>query len=83
MLENESLAGINDQPKLSGMRSSSFNTNNESKNSERYTIEFLIKKLNEFLNILNSHGVDPEIVKQIFKQVCNIYYFFYKSQFSL
>lgn len=68
MLEHESLPGINDTTKPSGLRSSSFNTN-DSKSNERYTIESLIKKLTEFLNILNSHGVDPEIVNQIFKQV--------------
>ena len=36
----------------------------------KITIETLIRKLNDFLKILNAHGVDPEIVNQIFKQVC-------------
>jgi myosin-5 len=77
MLEHESLAGISDQPiKPSGLRSSGFQ---ENKNSERYTIDSLIKKLTEFLNILNSHGVDPEIVNQIFKQ---LFYFIGASTFN-
>jgi hypothetical protein len=68
MLEHEALPGISDTPKPTGLRSSSFNT--PTNELRRYTIENLLKKLNEFLGILNSHGVDPEIVNQIFKQVC-------------
>ena len=71
MLEHESLPGISDASKPTGLRSSSFNTATigETKSSEKYTIDTLIKKLTEFLSILNSHGVDTEIVNQIFKQV--------------
>ena len=60
MLEQESLQG------MYGKQPSAKQTNGH---SEKYTIDSLIKKLNEFLSILNSHGVDPEIVNQIFKQV--------------
>lgn len=61
MLEQESLQGMSEKP---------FNKqNNGQVNSEKFTIDSLIKKLNEFLLILNSHGVDPEIVNQIFRQV--------------
>jgi hypothetical protein len=74
MLEHESLPGINDSSvKPGGLRSSgykSLNTSTEAnKSAERHTIDSLIKKLTEFLKILNSHGIDPEIVNQIFKQV--------------
>lgn len=82
MLEHESLPGISDGApgRASGLRSSSFNNSAiESKKVERHTIETLIKKLNEFLNILNSHGVDPEIVNQIFKQ---LFYFIGANTFN-
>lgn len=74
MLEHESLPGVSDVPKPGGVRSSAFAANDANKNGgggnsgERCTIETLLKKLTEFLNLLNSHGVDPEIVNQIFKQ---------------
>ena len=29
---------------------------------ERFTINSLIDKLNDFFKILNSHGIDPEVV---------------------
>jgi len=78
MLEHESLPGISDNSvKPSGLRSSGYKSLNASteanKSAERHTIDSLIKKLSEFLKILNSHGIDPEIVNQIFKQVR--YYF--------
>ena len=80
MLEHESLPGISDAAKPSGLRSSGFNTSTtEAKSSERFTIDSLIKKLSEFLNILNSHGVDPEIVNQIFKQ---LFYFIGANTFN-
>ena len=66
MLEQESLMHGQNVAKLPGART---NGTSEQKNSEKYTIDSLLKKLNEFLTILKSHGVDPEIVNQIFKQV--------------
>lgn len=75
MLEHESLPGINDSSVKpgGGLRSSGYKSLNTSieanKSAERHTIDSLIKKLTEFLKILNSHGIDPEIVNQIFKQV--------------
>lgn len=63
MLEQESLQG------MYGKQQMNKQTNGQTVNSEKFTIDSLIKKLNEFLSILNSHGVDPEIVNQIFKQV--------------
>jgi hypothetical protein len=30
---------------------------------------FFVTKLAEFLKLLNAHGIDPEIVKQVFKQL--------------
>lgn len=63
MLEQESLQG------MYGKQQTNKQTNGQTVNSEKFTIDSLIKKLNEFLGILNSHGVDPEIVNQIFKQV--------------
>ena len=81
MLEHVSLPGIAEAGgggKPSGTRSSGFNTSTvDLKGSEAYTIDSLIKKLGEFLNILNSHGVDPEIVNQIFKQVFYGFYNFF------
>jgi hypothetical protein len=68
MLEYESLPGMTDA-KPSGLRSSN-GLNIEEKKSEKITIETLIRKLSDFLKNLNAHGVDPEIVNQIFKQVC-------------
>ena len=70
MLEHDSLQGMNDS-KAGANRSGTLGSPgaSEAKKAERFTIETLIKKLNEFLGILNSHGVDPEIVNQIFKHV--------------
>ena len=64
MLDHVSLPGMEDA-KPNGLRGSS----NEETKKEKITIDVLIKKLTEFLKILNSHGVDPEIVNQIFKQL--------------
>jgi len=61
MLEQESLQGMYGKQANPGKQANG--------SAEKYTIDSLIKKLNEFLSILNSHGVDPEIVNQIFKQV--------------
>lgn len=65
MLEQESLMSGQNAAKLPRTNG----VNSENKNTEKYTIDSLIKKLNEFLSILKAHGVDPEIVNQIFKQV--------------
>ena len=76
MLEQESLPGMRDtKPNRARPNGSS----NDQKSNERFTIDSLIKKLNEFLNILNSHGVDPEIVNQIFKQ---LFYFIGANTFN-
>lgn len=76
MLEQESLMHGQNVAKLPGART---NGTSEQKNSEKYTIDSLLKKLNEFLTILKSHGVDPEIVNQIFKQ---LFYFIGANTFN-
>jgi myosin-5 len=80
MLEHVSLPSILDGGasggRPSGMRSSGLPSEN---GKETYTIESLIKKLTEFLNILKSHGLDPEIVNQIFKQ---LYFFIGATTFN-
>ncbi len=75
MLEQESLMNGQHGAKLPGTNANS----NEPKNSEKYTIDSLIKKLNEFLTILKSHGVDPEIINQIFRQ---LFYFIGANTFN-
>ncbi len=65
MLEQESLQGMYGKQVNPGKQANG----SGAVSAEKYTIDSLIKKLNEFLSILNSHGVDPEIVNQIFKQV--------------
>ena len=67
MLEQESLPGV--RKTTNSYANVKHNGNSDSKSAERFNIDSLIKKLNEFLSLLNSHGVDPEIVNQIFKQV--------------
>jgi myosin-5 len=82
MLEHESLPGINESSKLnSTINNKSLNNSKDEANKsiEKSTIDSLIKKLNEFLKILNSHGIDPEIVNQIFKQ---IFYFIGANTFN-
>ncbi len=66
MLEQESLMHGQNIAKLSGARA---NDTFDHRTHEKYTIDSLLKKLNEFLSILKSHGVDPEIMNQIFRQV--------------
>ncbi|CAF0777038.1 unnamed protein product [Brachionus calyciflorus] len=71
MLEHDALS-INDiKPNKSGVlnQTISSQSSNQQQQQSRITLETLTKKLNEFLNTLNSHGVDPEIVNQIFKQL--------------
>jgi myosin-5 len=69
MLEHVSLPSILDSGAGSKPTKLNGSPADNAKNSENYTIEGLIKKLNEFLNILKSHGLDPEIINQIFKQL--------------
>jgi myosin V len=66
MLEHDTLQSSNRNNNNSIV---SLNGTLTSNKKERITIETLTKKLTEFLNILNSHGTDPEIVNQIFRQV--------------
>lgn len=68
MLESESipsLAGV--KPMGYRNRSSSMDTDAGSPNS--YTLEALIRQLGQFHNIMCDHGMDPEIMGQVVRQL--------------
>ncbi|XP_053196652.1 unconventional myosin-Vb-like [Scomber japonicus] len=70
MLESESipsLAGV--KPMGYRNRSSSMDTDGGGPNS--YTLEALIRQLGQFHAIMSEHGLDPEIVGQVVRQLFN------------
>ncbi|KAK3095804.1 hypothetical protein FSP39_019412 [Pinctada imbricata] len=68
VLEHEAIAGLS-AAKPSGMRGRSSSTTDEVR---ELSLDSLMKTLNKYSQVLNSHAVDPELTKQIFRQ---IYYF--------
>lgn len=68
MLESESipsLAGV--KPMGYRNRSSSMDTDADSPSS--YTLEALIRQLGQFHSIMRDHGLDPEIMGQVVRQL--------------
>ncbi|XP_048581655.1 unconventional myosin-Va isoform X2 [Nematostella vectensis] len=59
ILEYESIPGVSSSKPYGG----------RSRGSEDISVKRITKKLSQVLNILNAHCVDPEIIKQCFRQV--------------
>uniref|UniRef100_A0A668AJV5 Unconventional myosin-Vb n=1 Tax=Myripristis murdjan TaxID=586833 RepID=A0A668AJV5_9TELE len=68
MLESESipsLAGV----KPMGYRNRSSSMDNDGSGPSSYTLQALIRQLGQFHSIMGEHGLDPEIVGQVFRQL--------------
>ncbi|XP_071587359.1 unconventional myosin-Vb-like isoform X1 [Heliangelus exortis] len=65
VLENESIQG------LSGVRPMSYRNRSSSMGNgdSSYTLDSIIRQLSTFHSIMSDHGLDPEIVQQVFKQL--------------
>ena len=70
VLEHEAIAGLT-ASKPSGMRGRSSSNATELEDKE-LSLDSLMKAMNKFSQILAQHAVDPELIKQIFRQ---LYYF--------
>ncbi|KAM7314396.1 unconventional myosin-Va [Ixodes scapularis] len=70
VLEHEAIAGISGN-KPCGMRSraSSLARDLESPVDPQHALDVLLKELNNFYKVLQLHGVDPELITQVFKQL--------------
>ncbi|XP_052263994.1 unconventional myosin-Va-like isoform X4 [Dreissena polymorpha] len=68
VLEHEAIAGLTGS-KPSGLRGRS---SSRAEDTPEYSLDSLMKSMNLFLRVLTQHAVDPELIKQIFRQV---YYF--------
>ncbi|XP_075041827.1 unconventional myosin-Vb isoform X1 [Mixophyes fleayi] len=66
MLENESIQGLSGV-KPTGYRKRSSSMVDGGDNS--YSLEAVIRQLNIFNNTMCEHGLDPEIIQQVFKQL--------------
>ncbi|XP_076020417.1 unconventional myosin-Vb isoform X2 [Genypterus blacodes] len=70
MLESESipsLAGV----KPMGYRNRSSSVDHDGTGPTSYTLEALIRQLGQFHTIMRDHGLDPEIVGQVIRQLFN------------
>ncbi|XP_075442311.1 unconventional myosin-Vb isoform X2 [Ascaphus truei] len=65
MLENESIQG------LSGVKPTGYRKRSSSmvNGDNSYSLEAVIRQLNTFNSIMCDHGLDPEIIQQVFKQL--------------
>ncbi|XP_052268042.1 unconventional myosin-Va-like [Dreissena polymorpha] len=68
VLEHEAIAGLTGS-KPSGLRS---RRSSRAEDTPEYSLDSLMKSMNLFLRVLTQQDVDPELIKQIFRQV---YYF--------
>lgn len=70
LLEHEAIAGLT-ASKPAGMRGRSSSSAQDEEGRE-FSLDSLVKALNKYIQILSQHAVDPELVKQVFRQ---LYYF--------
>ncbi|XP_052787158.1 unconventional myosin-Va-like isoform X2 [Mya arenaria] len=68
VLDHEAIAGLTGS-KPSGLRGRS---SSRADDTPEHSLDSLMKAMNQFVRVLTQHAVDPELVKQIFRQV---YYF--------
>ncbi|XP_074661653.1 unconventional myosin-Va-like [Tubulanus polymorphus] len=71
VLEHEAIAGLSGS-KPTGMRGRSSSTAqhpDHDQDSKKYSLDSLLKSMSHFLRMLQTHCVDPELVKQVFKQL--------------
>lgn len=65
MLESGSLTGV----KPMGYRNRSSSVDCDSGGPSSYTLEVLIKQLGQFYTLMSDHGLDPEIIQQVVRQL--------------
>ncbi|XP_052786760.1 unconventional myosin-Va-like isoform X2 [Mya arenaria] len=68
VIDHEAIAGLTGS-KPSGLRGRS---SSRADDTPEHSLDSLMKAMNQFVRVLTQHAVDPELVKQIFRQV---YYF--------
>ncbi|XP_078666632.1 unconventional myosin-Va-like isoform X3 [Branchiostoma floridae x Branchiostoma belcheri] len=66
MLEHEAIPGVSGGARPSGMRQRTQSISDEM--GGRYTLNSILKQLSVFHSIMTTHGMDPELVKQTFRQ---------------
>ncbi|XP_032906320.1 unconventional myosin-Va isoform X4 [Amblyraja radiata] len=64
MLEHETIQGVSGQ-KPTGLRKRTSSVADEG----TYTLDSIVRQLNNFHSIMCQHGMDPELIKQIVKQI--------------
>ncbi|KAH9495975.1 Unconventional myosin-Va, partial [Bulinus truncatus] len=70
ILEHEAIAGLT-ASKPSGLRGRSSSTAKDSDDGKdsQHALDALMRTLNSYMKIVKQHAVDPELVKQIFRQL--------------
>ena len=72
VLEHDAIPGISNKPSGLRGRSSSVARELESPVDPQRAMQTLLKELTGFYLTLSMHSVDPELMPQVFKQVCYI-----------
>ncbi|XP_069779986.1 unconventional myosin-Vb isoform X2 [Narcine bancroftii] len=65
MLENESIQGLSSVKPMGYRKRSSSRVDGD----ESYTLEAMLRQLNIFNHTMCEHGLDPEIIQQVFRQL--------------
>lgn len=68
MLESESIPSLA-AVKPTGYRNRSSSTDNDGSGPCSYTLDALIRQLSQFHSIMRDHGLDPEIIGQVVRQL--------------
>lgn len=69
ILEHEAIPGMSGKPSGLRGRTSSLAQEQEVTVDPQRALDIMLKELNAFYNVLSLHGVDPELVSQVFKQI--------------
>ena len=68
MLESESIPSLA-AVKPTGYRNRSSSMDNDGSGPTSYTLDALIRQLGQFHSIMREHGLDPEIIGQVVRQL--------------
>ncbi|CAG5121150.1 unnamed protein product, partial [Candidula unifasciata] len=73
ILEHEAIAGLT-ASKPSGLRGRSSSNARELEDGKdsQHSLDVLMRTLNSYMKIVKQHAVDPELIKQIFRQVSGL-----------
>ncbi|KAG7265480.1 hypothetical protein CRUP_006781 [Coryphaenoides rupestris] len=70
MLESESIPSLSGVKPM-GYRNRSSSVNTDADGGGSYTLGALIRQLGQFHDVMGEHGLDPEIVSQVVRQLCH------------